>query len=969
MSALAYNVFWGEFVHCDVGSCPYPNPEGKFLEVGPNYAVFDTRGDPSAMGFFVLAVEFKRHTTVTIQGWWSYELPRTLAYVVSDKGLTAFECSTGGGQQCSVSGAAAPGVYYIVFVDAWAAQTVRVEADGPLDLIDVSPQRVACALWRAGVLRGQRITYAFNWPSRPGASVSQDIVEGSCGPPDLQEALAFAAAAGLNATEASLLTRPLGYNVTAVERKYGSAVFYLQPDLTYVVPLALEVQWPNAGRLLLVNPSNVSVTWAVELRLSNKTGSSGVAHGSRLSLTNVTLPPRSVYELYLYGVAREGGSYVFSYRIRAAGSYSWSNYVFYTEGRLVTQNGSFLNWLWGRLEQFWGGVTGDKCAEARGAGRSWAAERLGLQGVVAELDAAAGFVLMTTGVGELAKAAGGAAKASEKALEIWRKLSRPIKAVLYLDLLANGVLLGWDAYQEAASGQIPWREIADAALMAGGPVLQRSRLMASLLASGSGVMLFLGEPFDAAQQFADDLYAEASKYGNYSHCFIDGALQAFSTYAQEATIANYLGVVSTFVDWSKLELSRHWLGYRQIAALSAFDYKTPGPIFKFDKSGYRFIAVNKEKLGYASSGNVIMFEISSKDNRLYSVARWNKFLRWVSWLAVEEGKYGGVDYELRLARFEYQESSGATKTALAAVVVDKKTGVPLLLSYNDYFMSLVVGKALQGGVMGRVYEVTLAGVKGQARAFTFDFPGNMEKVACVNAAGCRWETLIKYLTGVLAPELYNARPEAVGMEVFLIKEAREVVSAKSLAIDWLEPGSKGLFLVQQPGTAFDVLAIDREGRLVIVEVKRKEYLKREEDLRQLADKISYLRQLDRIKGVSVGDALSYLIAAYNGAGPSGIGSHGASSTFVYEPVLQVLNWKGDKTRVIFSFVVVDIDNHKAVVYTVERRLEELTYDFIKNVAKDAYDLFDYVKTEGGVDIRDVVRATVAQYSGTPPFLK
>jgi len=54
---------------------------------------------------------------------------------------------------------------------------------------------------------------------------------------------------------------------------------------------------------------------------------------------------------------------------------------------------------------------------------------------------------------------------------------------------------------------------------------------------------------------------------------------------------------------------------------------------------------------------------------------------------------------------------------------------------------------------------------------------------------------------------------------------------------------------------------------------------------------------------------------------------------------------------------------------VERRLEELTYDFIKNVAKDAYDLFDYVKTEGGVDIRDVVRATVAQYSGTPPFLK
>ncbi|MEM0464988.1 hypothetical protein, partial [Pyrobaculum sp.] len=177
--AFAYNVFWGEFIHCDVGSCPYPNPEGKFLEVGPNYAVFDTRGDPSAMGFFVLAVELRKHTAVSIQGWWSYELPRVLAYVVSDKGFVAFECSTGGGQICQVSGMASPGVYYIVFVDAWAAQCVRVEGDGPLVLVDVSPQRVACALWRAGVLRGQRITYAFNWPSRPGASVSQDIVEGS----------------------------------------------------------------------------------------------------------------------------------------------------------------------------------------------------------------------------------------------------------------------------------------------------------------------------------------------------------------------------------------------------------------------------------------------------------------------------------------------------------------------------------------------------------------------------------------------------------------------------------------------------------------------------------------------------------------------------------------------------------------------------------------------------------------------
>ncbi|MCY0889810.1 MAG: hypothetical protein OWQ51_02325 [Pyrobaculum arsenaticum] len=48
------------------------------------------------------------------------------------------------------------------------------------------------------------------------------------------------------------------------------------------------------------------------------------------------VPPRSVKELYLYGVAKEGGSYVVSYRVRAVGSYSWGGYVFYTDGRLVT---------------------------------------------------------------------------------------------------------------------------------------------------------------------------------------------------------------------------------------------------------------------------------------------------------------------------------------------------------------------------------------------------------------------------------------------------------------------------------------------------------------------------------------------------------------------------------------------------------------------------------------------------------
>ena len=168
-----------------------------------------------------------------------------------------------------MSGVLSPGVYYIVLVDVWAQQTVRVTAsDGQLVLADVSPQRVACALWRAGVLAGQRLTYAFHWPSRPGVSIFQDIDEGACGPPALQEVLAFAAVFGLDAGKASLLARPFGYNVTSVERRFGSVVFRLQPDLTYVVPLVFDVQLGGQGRLLLVNPSNATARWAVEVHPS-----------------------------------------------------------------------------------------------------------------------------------------------------------------------------------------------------------------------------------------------------------------------------------------------------------------------------------------------------------------------------------------------------------------------------------------------------------------------------------------------------------------------------------------------------------------------------------------------------------------------------------------------------------------------------------------------------------------------------
>ncbi|MEZ0319674.1 MAG: hypothetical protein ABWK05_06770, partial [Pyrobaculum sp.] len=541
-------------MHCDIGSCLYPNPDGRFLSISQSSVVFDTRSDPSAMGFYVVAVELGRHTQLSISGWWSYSLPRTMAYVVSDKGFSALECSTGGGQTCTVSGLLSPGVYYLVFVDAWAQQTVVVEADGPIRLADVSAQRVACALWRSGVLRGQRLTYAFNWPSVPGVSISQDVDESSCGPPGLQEALAFAAAVGLNATEASLLVAPFGYNVTAVERRYGEAVFYLQPDLTYVVPLVYEVQLPNSGRLLLVNPSAVDVTWSVEVHFSNKTSFSGSAHGRKVGVFNVSLPPYSARWLYLFGASESGGLYVLSYRVKAVGSYSWGSQNFNTDGRLVAQNGSVFNWLVGFFTSLKGRLSGDRCSVAYGEGRMWAAGKMFLQGLATELDIAAGGVLTVLSVGDYGAVRLGAKSAAEAAASASKlaKAARALRVLGWTDLLAHGAALGYDAYLKAASGEVLWEDIASAAVLAAGPVVQRARAVSVLLAAGSGVMLFLGEPFDAAYQFSQELYSAAAQYGDYSDCFVSGALAAFSTYAQEAEVARWIGVVSTFVDLSRV---------------------------------------------------------------------------------------------------------------------------------------------------------------------------------------------------------------------------------------------------------------------------------------------------------------------------------------------------------------------------------------------------------------------------------
>ena len=174
------------------------------------------------------------------------------------------------------------------------------------------------------------------------------------------DVLAFAAVVGLDKKEVS----GLAPSVASVSRERGVVSFKLKSGAVCAVPLVYDVQMGYRGRFLLVNPSNVSVSWVLELHVSNK---SGRPRGPALAAVPVRMEPFSVREVYLFGAALEEGVYVVSYRLYANGTYSWGGYSFDVgEKRLVTQNGSFANYFAGRFAELLGKVLRDRCMEAWG---------------------------------------------------------------------------------------------------------------------------------------------------------------------------------------------------------------------------------------------------------------------------------------------------------------------------------------------------------------------------------------------------------------------------------------------------------------------------------------------------------------------------------------------------------------------------------------------------------------------------
>jgi hypothetical protein len=231
------------------------------------------------------------------------------------------------------------------------------------------------------------------------------------------EALACAAALGLDARETNGLLRHFGVSgeVVRVRRGDGGAAFVFRNGSAVSVPLVLDVDVGQWGRFVLVNPCGAAVNWTLRLYVDNKT--LGSRPGGRLAAeVSADMAPYSVAPVYVFGVAEEAGLYRVSYRLYVRpGVYDvWGYRVEVDRERLAAANGSIANWLWGFFESLAGKAAGDRCAEARGAGRRWAAERIGWAGVATEVDTALGgaaflFSAGTYGAGRTA--ARGAAEA------------------------------------------------------------------------------------------------------------------------------------------------------------------------------------------------------------------------------------------------------------------------------------------------------------------------------------------------------------------------------------------------------------------------------------------------------------------------------------------------------------------------------------------------------------------------------
>jgi hypothetical protein len=773
------------------------------------------------------------------------------------------------------------------------------------------------------------------------------------------EALACAAALGLDAGETNGLLRHLGVSgeVVRVRRGDGGAAFVFRNGSAVSVPLVLDVDVGQWGRFVLVNLCGAAVNWTLRLYVDNKT--LGSKPGGRLAAeVPADMAPYSVAPVYVFGVAEEAGMYRVSYRLYVRpGVYDvWGYRVVVDRERLAAANGSIPNWVWGFVESLAGRAAGDRCAEARGAGRMWAAERIGWAGVVTEVDTALGgaalfFSAGTYGAGRTA--AKGAAEAVKVAGEVASGY-KAARAVMYAYRLWQGVLLGWDVYLSVARGEVPVEALGAAVASVGGRVGERVRLVYSLAAGGL-LLMNLGH-VPEMEELVGGINDEASKYGEYAHCFVDGALGAFDAYAKEVLANQLIGVFSTFLDIDKVLNNKAYKGYLQLAGYSAFDYERPASVITKDKlknvvknifKNIDAIWINKRIMGIDYEGSIKQMRGRIRSNEI-KLRTETLTLDWNRECVVHES--GDVKVSLTVG-----ESSGST----FIISVARVGGRVVVLGYNDMFTALSFAR----GVDGSLYRV----------GSTFVMRYNLNP-GLFNVVG-KEETIYKYVSTAVLPRLepLNLKPWALGAEVTLpvVKSGTKYLLTKDSGIYQSDFGARTLFIsLEAKGLRFDILGISNDGSLVIGEVKNMKSVggPSELELEEMADRVERLYALlrrdvylgnRRISAEEGAALVGALVSVFNGGRLSGGGR--VSSSFSAEPVVLIPDYRKET-----KFVLVLADSEFAAVFIYEVPLTQLLdREFLRRVAEEAYYKFFELKEGSGGEyvstIRDVVDDVVREY--------
>jgi len=288
--------------------------------------------------------------------------------------------------------------------------------------------------------------------------------------------------------------------------------------------------------------------------------------------------------------------------------------------------------------------------------------------------------------------------------------------------------------------------------------------------------------------------------------------------------------------------------------------------------------------------------------------------------------------------------------------------VVALGSYTTFALASAVG-----GSLGRLGVVAVGGRR--AEVWTARVELGRLGVLAETGDDEYWETVAKYVWGAAASKVYDARPDAVGIEVGNIgryRKAKFVYSlAQALGVD-LDTEVIKLYFGEE--TRFDLLGVDRRGRLVIVELKNME---REDKIKsELANdfpvKISQLvglRDVLRGSGLREGEVLAMLVSAFNGAGVEG---GRAASAFFYEPTWREfvprLAGRLEDSEVVFSLVLFHPDGRFAS-FTVEVKLRDLMdRGFLEQFIKDAIAWFKSNGSwGGGLSLGDVVKEAAGQH--------